>query len=269
MAQRRRLDAEMVRRELVESRSIAQREITAGRVTVGGAPALKPSRLVDPAEDVQILGPPPQFVSRAGAKLEGALEAFDIDLTGTRCLDAGSSTGGFTDCLLQRGAASVIAVDVGTHQLHERIRSDDRVDVRERTDVRSIEPADVGGFVDVVVGDLSFISLKLAMPALFRLSTSETEILLLIKPQFEAGRVEVSRGRGVITNPLIWQRVLTEIWQEATRLGGALIDVVGSSITGRSGNAEFVGRFRSGNIEPVAEHRLADVVREVAKDGML
>lgn len=227
---------------------------------MGGAPAHKASRMVDPAEDIQLLGPPPRFVSRAGAKLAGALAAFEVDPTGLRCLDAGSSTGGFTDCLLQEGAASVVAVDVGTHQLHEKIRSDERVDVRERTDIRTISAQLLGAPVDLVVGDLSFISLKLVMPALFETVKPNGEVLLLIKPQFEAGRREVSKGSGVITNPITWQRVLTEIWSEAQQLGASMTGLVTSSIKGRTGNVEFVGRFKPEPGLSVDESHLQTVV---------
>jgi 23S rRNA (cytidine1920-2'-O)/16S rRNA (cytidine1409-2'-O)-methyltransferase len=247
---------------------MAKTEIAEGRVTVGGAPALKASRMVDPAEDIQLLSPP-RFVSRAGRKLEGALEAFGVNPHGLVCLDAGSSTGGFTDCLLQEGAVRVVAVDVGTHQLHEKIRSDERVQVREQTDVRSVTAESLGGPVDLVVGDLSFISLKLVLPTLFCVVKPGSDLLLLIKPQFEAGRREVSRGSGVITNPLVWQRVLTEIWHEANDLGGAMVDVVVSPITGRTGNVEFVARFRANTDESMEETGLQQVVIDATKDGML
>lgn len=262
MAARRRLDAEMVRRKLVPTRSMAQVEIAEGRVLVGGATAHKAARLVDPGEDVRLLGPRPRYVSRAGDKLRGALDAFGISPSGLRCLDAGSSTGGFTDCLLQAGAVRIVAVDVGTHQLHERIRADDRVEVREQTDIRSVTLDSIGGPVDLVVGDLSFISLKLVMPTLFNLAKPEADLLLLIKPQFEAGKIEASRGSGVITHPLIWQRVLSAIWDEARILGGAMIAVIPSPVRGRTGNVEFVGRFSPVGGESVLEGRLQTVVMD-------
>ena len=243
MAARRRLDAELVRRGLVPSRDAAKREIEAGRVVVGNAPATKPARSVLPGDDVRILGPPPKFVSRAGRKLEAALDHFDIDPAGLTVLDAGSSTGGFTDCLLQRGAGHVVAVDVGTHQLHEKIRADDRVDVREKTDVRSIDVEALGGPVDLVVGDLSFISLKLVMLALTGVSRVDGPMLLLIKPQFEAGRQEAAKGKGVITDPAIHDRVIDEVRDAALSHGAVMVDVMVSPITGNAGNVEFVGYF--------------------------
>lgn len=212
-------------------------------MVVGNAPATKPARLVLPGDDVRLLGPPPRFVSRAGQKLDAALDHFGVDPRGLTVLDAGSSTGGFTDCLLQRGAAEVIAVDVGTHQLHERIRSDPRVDVREQTDIRSIDNQAIGGPVDLVVGDLSFISLKLVLPALIGVSRVEGPMLLLIKPQFEAGREEAARGRGIITDPAIHDRVIDEVRSAALSHGAAMLDVMVSPITGNAGNVEFVGYF--------------------------
>lgn len=241
---RRRLDAELVRRGLVPSREAAKQEIDAGRVVVGGAPATKPARLVLPGDDVRVLGPPPKYVSRAGLKLEAALDHYGIDPAGLRVLDAGSSTGGFTDCLLQRGASHVIAIDVGTNQLHERIRADDRVTVREKTDVRRVGPDDIGGSVDLVVGDLSFISLRLVLPALVDLCRPGNSMLLLIKPQFEAGRQEASKGRGVITDPAIWERVIGEVEAAALSLGAVMMGTMQSPITGNAGNVEFVGHFR-------------------------
>src|SRR4051794_40478334 len=148
---RRRLDSEMVRRRLVTSRTEAQDLIAAGRVLVAGASADKSSRMVAPAEPVQILGPPPPYVSRGGLKLEGALDHFGVSVEGLRVLDAGASTGGFTDCVLQRGARAVVAVDVGHGQLHPKLRDDPRVQVMERANVRHLSPSDIGGPADVVV----------------------------------------------------------------------------------------------------------------------
>ena len=241
---RRRLDAELVRRGLVESREAAKREIEAGRVIVGGAPATKPARQVLAGDDVQILGPPPKYVSRAGFKLAGALDHFPVDPRGVAVLDAGSSTGGFTDCLLQRGAGRVIAVDVGTHQMHERIRADERVDLHEQTDVRSVTTELTGGPVDLVVADLSFISLTLVLPTLAAVSKPDGPMLLLIKPQFEAGREEAARGRGIITDPAIHERVIEEVRVSALSHGAVMLDVMTSPITGNAGNVEFVGYFR-------------------------
>ena len=221
--------------------------------------------MVDASQNVTLTGPPPRFVGRGGLKLEGALDSFGVDPTGMRCLDAGASTGGFTDCLLQRGASMVIAVDVGTHQLHERLRDDDRVDVREQTDVRSLTVDQLGGPVDLVVGDLSFISLQLVLPVLIPLVIEGGSLLLLVKPQFEAGRKEASRGRGVIADPTIWQRVLLDVVDAADRSGAGLLGLAPSSITGAAGNVEFVvwlGRGRP--TMPERERMVERVIAEAA-----
>jgi 23S rRNA (cytidine1920-2'-O)/16S rRNA (cytidine1409-2'-O)-methyltransferase len=243
---KRRLDAEMVRRNLVPSRDAAKREIEAGRVLVDGSFATKAARMVDTAQSVVLSGPPPRFVGRGGEKLEGALDAFAIDPDGLHCLDAGSSTGGFTDCLLQRGAASVVAVDVGTNQLHERLRANPKVDVREQTDVRTLQPSDLDHQIDLVVGDLSFISLTLVLPAVVPLVGDGQSLLMLIKPQFEAGKQEASKGRGIITDPAIWRRVIGEVLQSAAENGAGLAGIVPSPITGSAGNVEFVAWLRRG-----------------------
>ena len=164
MSARRRLDAELVRRGLAASRTEAQRLIGEGLVTVGGAPADKPARLVDPGDALKVHGPARRYVSRGGEKLEAALDHFGLDPAGCRVLDAGSSTGGFTDCVLQRGATEVVAVDVGRGQLHEKLRADPRVLSRERTHLRDVRAEHIGGPVDLVVGDLSFISLTVTEP---------------------------------------------------------------------------------------------------------
>ena len=235
MAARRRLDAELVRRGLVPSRQQAQEAIDAGRVLVGGAPAGKPARLVAAGEAVVVQGPGPAYVSRGGRKLEAALDGFEIDPTGLRCLDAGASTGGFTDCLLQRGAASVVAVDVGHGLLHERVRADPRVTVVERTNVRSL---DLGERFDLVTADLSFISLRTVAPAL--VGHAAADLVLLVKPQFEAGRAEASKGRGVITDPAVHERVLEEVVVAFGLLGAAKMGVMRSPVTGADGNVELL-----------------------------
>ncbi len=231
---------------MVPSREAAKREIEAGRVLVDGSFANKVARMVDTAQSIVLSGPPPRYVGRGGEKLAGALETFAIDPKGLRCLDAGSSTGGFTDCLLQRGAASVMAVDVGTNQLHERLRADDRVDVREQTDIRRLTLADVGEQFDLVVGDLSFISLTRVVPAVLPLVGDGKSLVLLIKPQFEAGKREASKGRGIITDPAIWRRVIGEVLQSAAENGAGLAGIAPSPITGSAGNVEFVAWLRRG-----------------------
>jgi 23S rRNA (cytidine1920-2'-O)/16S rRNA (cytidine1409-2'-O)-methyltransferase len=240
---RRRLDLELVRRGLVESRARAQQAIQAGRVLVSGVPAGRAGRLVSPAESIALEGDPPRFVSRGGEKLDAALSRFGIDVAGRRCLDAGASTGGFTDCLLQRGAACVVAVDVGRGQLDWSLRGHPRVIVRERTNVRSLTTADIDGPVDMVVADLSFISLRLVAPALAGVAVPGADAVLLIKPQFEAGRHQVGRG-GVVADAAVHHEVLVRVAGELAACGLAMVDVMPSPLRGPAGNVEFLGQFR-------------------------
>jgi 23S rRNA (cytidine1920-2'-O)/16S rRNA (cytidine1409-2'-O)-methyltransferase len=228
-----------VRRGLARSREVAHAAIVDGRVTVAGAPATKPSRLVDSAEPVELHGPGPRFVSRGGAKLAAALERFSIVVDGRPALDAGASTGGFTDCLLQSGASHVVAVDVGRGQLHERLRSDARVEVRERTHVADLDPGSFAERPMVIVADLSFISLRRALPALVAVAARPADLVLLVKPQFEAGRAEASKGKGVITDPNVWRRVLGEIVAALESLGAVIMDAMPSPVRGADGNVEF------------------------------
>jgi 23S rRNA (cytidine1920-2'-O)/16S rRNA (cytidine1409-2'-O)-methyltransferase len=254
---RRRLDAELVRRGLTASRAEAQALIDAHRVLVNGSMADKSARQVAPGDAVHIEGPPPRFVGRGGDKLDHALDVFDVDVDGRRALDVGASTGGFTDCLLQRGASHVVALDVGHGQLHERLRRDARVTNLERTNVRHATIDDIGEAVDLVVGDLSFISLRLVIAPLLSLCKPGATMVLLVKPQFEAGRREVDRGRGVISDPAVHLRVRDEI-DAALRDAGC--DVVGwtdSPITGADGNREFLVHA----VSPAAAPAAGDVDR--------
>lgn len=236
---RRRLDAELVRRGLAPSRSAAARLIGDGQVLVSGVVADKVARLVDAGEPVVLLGDRPRFVGRGGEKLEGALNAFCLDPSGLRVLDAGASTGGFTDCLLQRGAAGVTALDVGHGQLHERLRADPRVEVVERVNLRYVDP-DGSDPYDAVVADLSFISLTVVLDVLVRSTTPGGWLVLLVKPQFEAGRVEVSRGRGVISDPSVWERVLLEVLASAREVAAVPRALAVSPLRGGGGNVEFL-----------------------------
>ena len=218
-------------------------------MTVAGAPAGKAGRLVGRDEPIELLAPAPRFVGRGGEKLDAALERFDITVTGRRALDAGASTGGFTDCLLQRGAAEVAAVDVGYGQLHERLRSDPRVRLLERTNVRHLRAVDVGGPFSLIVADLSFISLRTVMPALVgELAQPGADLVLLVKPQFEAGRAEVARGKGVVTDPAVWRRVLGEVQDALTGHAAAMMDAMVSPLRGADGNVEFLVHARAGAV---------------------
>jgi 23S rRNA (cytidine1920-2'-O)/16S rRNA (cytidine1409-2'-O)-methyltransferase len=200
--------------------------------------------LVAPGEAVAVLPPPRRFVGRAGEKLDAALERFGLGVDGAEVLDAGASTGGFTDCLLQRGAARVVAVDVGYGQLAARLRGDPRVDVRERTNVRSLDPADVGPF-PIVVADLSFVSLTVVAATLVALTAPGGDLVVLIKPQFEAGRREASRGRGVIRDPEVREAAVQRVRDAFAACGAAMIALMPSPITGADGNVEFLAHFRA------------------------
>jgi len=215
------------------------------RVLVNGALADKASRQVEPADAIVIEGPPARFVSRGGDKLDAALEGFGISVAGLFVLDAGASTGGFTDCLLQRGAAGVVAVDVGHGQLHPKIRNHEQVVVLEKYNVREMKAADIGGEVDAVVADLSFISLTRVIPSLLSVCRAGAPLVLLVKPQFEAGRQEVSRGRGIITDPVIHDRVRSEIDAALVSAGCAVLGWMDSPITGADGNREFLVSARA------------------------
>jgi 23S rRNA (cytidine1920-2'-O)/16S rRNA (cytidine1409-2'-O)-methyltransferase len=239
-APRRRLDAELVARGLAPSREHARSLVLAGRVLVAGAPAAKPDRQVSPAEPIIVQGPPPRFVGRGGHKLEAAIERFAVPIRGLRAVDVGASTGGFTDCLLQHGATEVVAIDVGYGQLHEKLRADPRVRNIERCNVRSVDVDALGGPAPLVVVDVSFISLATVAPALVALLASGGVLVALVKPQFEAGRVEVSKGSGVVRDPLVWRRVLDEARSGLAAAGAVMMGAMVSPIRGASGNVEFL-----------------------------
>jgi 23S rRNA (cytidine1920-2'-O)/16S rRNA (cytidine1409-2'-O)-methyltransferase len=242
--QRRRVDRELVRRGLVGSREEAQRVIAERRVQVDGAPVRKAASLVLPGQHLLVGGPPPRFVSRGGEKLQGALDRFGLDLTGALVLDAGISTGGFADCALQAGASGVIGVDVGYGQLAERLRTDPRVELHERTNVRSIGTGTFAGRrIDVLVADLSFISLTTVLPVLLPLVHPDGQAVVLVKPQFEVGRARLGRG-GIVRGSEGWifalERVATAVEEADWRLDG----LMPSPITGAAGNVEFLALLR-------------------------
>lgn len=233
-----------MKRGLVESRSEAVRLIESGNVTVSGAFADKASRMVGSDEPIVVVEQK-RFVSRGGDKMQHALDTFAVSVADRSVLDAGVSTGGFTDCVLQSGARRVFAVDVGRNQLHERIKSDSRVMWRDGVNVRSLVAEDMPFACSLVVADLSFISLTKVLPALCAVVTPETghdraEMLLLVKPQFEAGRVEVSRGKGVITDPALHDEAIRTVTECVEGLGARVVGVVESPIKGAEGNTEFL-----------------------------
>jgi 23S rRNA (cytidine1920-2'-O)/16S rRNA (cytidine1409-2'-O)-methyltransferase len=242
----------------VSTRSQAVAAVAGGRVFVGGAPATSPARQVGDDEPINVEGPAPRFVSRGGEKLEGALAAFPIAVSGVRALDAGASTGGFTDCLLQRGAAAVVAVDVGRGQLAWSLRNDPRVSVQDRTNLRHLGPEEIGGVVSLAVADLSFISLLTVAPALARCTTPDADLVLLVKPQFEAGRARVGKG-GVVRDPEVHRDVIVQVARGLDDAGLPVVAVVESPLTGADGNREFLVHVRRGGT-PAADAQLAAVV---------
>jgi 23S rRNA (cytidine1920-2'-O)/16S rRNA (cytidine1409-2'-O)-methyltransferase len=236
---RARLDRELVRRGLAPSRVAAQEAIAAGQVTVDGAPAGKPSTLVGRQQDLVVLEAVRRWVSRGGDKLEAALDALDIPVTGRVCLDAGASTGGFTDVLLARGAHMVVAVDVGYGQLAWKLRNDPRVVVLERTHVRDLTADLLGDVVpELVVADLSFISLATVLPALRAVADPDADWCCLVKPQFEAGPGFVGRG-GVVRDSAGWAVALDRVARAAGDLGLAVMAGAVSALPGPAGNIEF------------------------------
>lgn len=241
-APRRRVDRELVRRGLVPSREEAQRVIGLRRVQVDGAPVAKPSTLVRPDQQLRVGGPPPRFVSRGGEKLQAALDTFLPSVVGARVLDAGISTGGFTDCLLQAGAAAVVGVDVGYGQLAERLRRDPRVELHERTHVRDVDADLLGGPVDALVADLSFISLTGVLARLLPHVRADGWAVVLVKPQFEVGRARVGRG-GVVRDEGARLDALRSVARAAAAAGWPFAGLRPSPLRGAAGNVEYVAHL--------------------------
>jgi 23S rRNA (cytidine1920-2'-O)/16S rRNA (cytidine1409-2'-O)-methyltransferase len=236
---RRRLDAELVRRGLASSRVEAQEAVRAGKVLVAGTPATKPTTMVGEDAALTLTGPSRRFVSRGGDKLRAALDRFPVDASARDALDAGASTGGFTDCLLKAGAARVLAVDVGYGQLDWGLRNDARVTVMERTNIRGLNPDDLPFRPSLLVADLSFISLCRVATALVALGQETATFITLVKPQFEAGRRDIGRG-GVVRDPEVWRRVLGAVASSFTMAGAAPRAVIASPLLGPAGNVEFL-----------------------------
>ncbi|CAM3194067.1 TlyA family RNA methyltransferase [Nocardioides dubius] len=264
---RLRLDAELVRRKLARSREHASELIAARRVTVSGALATKPATGVttDVAIVVREDSSTPDYVSRGGHKLAGALRAFGADgfsVAGRRCLDAGASTGGFTDVLLRAGAAEVVAVDVGYGQLAWQIRQDPKVKVHDRTNIRELTPELIDGRVDVVVGDLSFISLLLVLEPLLGVVNDDADLALMVKPQFEVGKERVGKG-GVVRDPALRAEAVQAVADAAAARGWGARAVATSPLPGPSGNVEFFLWLRRGPAVIGAEEIRAEVERGV------
>lgn len=262
---RLRLDAELVRRGLARSREHASELVHAGLVTVQGATATKPATGVTTDVAIVVKADPDreEYVSRGGHKLAGALQGLarhDLSVTGLRCLDAGASTGGFTDVLLRGGAREVVAVDVGYGQLAWSLRSDPRVVVHDRTNIRDLTPELIGGPVDVVVGDLSFISLTLVLGPLVGVTAANGSLALMVKPQFEVGRERVGKG-GVVRDPALRAEAVQNVASAAGAQGWGAVAVTTSPLPGPSGNVEFFLLLRQGEAEIGAREIRAEVER--------
>jgi 23S rRNA (cytidine1920-2'-O)/16S rRNA (cytidine1409-2'-O)-methyltransferase len=266
---RLRLDAELVRRGLARSREHASELIADGRVKVSGVVATKPATGITTDVAIVVREDPdrPEYVSRGGHKLEGALTAFaahGVVVEGRRCLDAGASTGGFTDVLLRHGAREVLAVDVGYGQLAWSLQSDDRVVVHDRTNIRELTLDLVGDPVDLVVGDLSFISLELVLDALISVTSPEGELALMVKPQFEVGKDRVGKG-GVVRDLALRAEAVTSVAEAADRRGWGAVAVTTSPLPGPSGNVEFFLLLRHGP----ARIGQPEIAAEVQRSGAL
>ena len=241
---KQRIDKLLHERGLADSLPKAQALVMAGVVLVDEKRAEKPSDQFTPEATIRIKGDSPEskYASRGGLKLEAALNEFNIDPTGFTCLDIGSSTGGFTDCLLQHGAARVVAVDAGTNQLVWKLREDPRVEVREKTNARELKPEDFDSPFDLIVIDVSFISVTKIVPVLSALLKPAGKVVILIKPQFEVGKGEVGKG-GVVREPEKHQRVIAEVNASAAENHLVLTALIDSPITGAEGNKEFLALY--------------------------
>jgi len=224
---------------MFDSRTMAREAIEAGEVAVAGVVAPKPATMVTAQVGISMVGESDRFVGRGGRKLQAAIDAFAIDATGKRAIDVGASTGGFTDCLLQAGAASVVALDVGYGQLHWRLRSDDRVTVVERTNVRTADLGPLGAPFDLVVADLSFIGLSLVAPQLGAALGVDGDIIVLVKPQFEVGKDRVGKG-GIVRDPELHRTAIEVVIAAFDAVGVGIRGGVASPVTGAKGNREFL-----------------------------
>lgn len=270
MVRRARLDAELVRRGLARSREQAGELVSDGRVDIGGVRARKPATAVDPAAPIRVRDGARQYVSRGAHKLLGALAAFGTDglrVAGRRCLDAGASTGGFTEVLLGAGAGEVVAVDVGYGQLAWPLRTDERVRVHERSNVRSLTPESIGGPVHLCVADLSFISLRLVLPALVGCLGPGADLVPMVKPQFEVGRERVGSG-GVVRDPQLRAEAVLSVATCAAEFGLGTAGVVASPLPGPSGNVEFFLWLRAdaGPVEPARVRQVAEAASAVGRE---
>lgn len=267
MPRRARVDAELVRRGLARSRQQAAELIGAGRVSVDGMPAAKPATSIAVSAHITVeQAGERSWVSRGAHKLIGALDTFSLDVTGRRCLDAGASTGGFTEVLLDRGAREVVAVDVGYGQLAWSLRSDDRVAVIERTNVRELTPQAIDGPVDMVVADLSFISLATVLPALTACASPDADIVPMVKPQFEVGKDRVGAG-GVVADPQLRAESVLSVAARAAALGWQTVGATASPLPGPSGNVEYFLWLRARTDAALTGHDLEQAVHRAVTEG--
>lgn len=267
MARRARVDAELVRRGLARSRQQAAELIGAGKVSIDGMPAVKPATAVPVTAALTVTDDGERrWVSRGAHKLLGALDAFNIPVADRRCLDAGASTGGFTEVLLDRGAAEVVAVDVGYGQLAWSLRSDPRVMVVERTNVRDLSPEAIGGRVDLIVADLSFISLSTVLPALAGCAWPGADIVPMVKPQFEVGKGQVGAG-GVVHDAALRADAVLAVARRVGELGWHTVDVTASPLPGPSGNVEYFLWLRAETDRGLSADGLVDAVRRAVSEG--
>ncbi|GBE68328.1 TlyA family rRNA (cytidine-2'-O)-methyltransferase [Mycobacterium sp. MFM001] len=265
MARRARVDAELVRRGLARSRQQAAELIGAGKVSIDGMPAVKPATAVAVTATLRVADDAERsWVSRGAHKLIGALDTFGISVEGRRCLDAGASTGGFTEVLLDRGAREVIAADVGYGQLAWSLRSDPRVVVVERTNARDLSPAAIGGPVDAIVADLSFISLTTVLPALATCASPDADIVPMVKPQFEVGKGQVGAG-GVVRDPALRADAVLSVAHNAEKLGWRTVGVTASPLPGPSGNVEYFLWLRAD--QGMSGDALVQAVRSAVNEG--
>jgi 23S rRNA (cytidine1920-2'-O)/16S rRNA (cytidine1409-2'-O)-methyltransferase len=267
MTRRARVDAELVRRGLARSRQQAAELIDAGRVSIDGMRAVKAATAVAVTANLTVEASDERtWVSRGAHKLIGALDAFGIDVTGRRCLDAGASTGGFTEVLLDRGAAEVVAVDVGYGQLAWSLRSDPRVAVIERTNVRDLTPDIIGEPAGLVVADLSFISLATVLPALTACASDDADIVPMVKPQFEVGRTQVGSG-GVVSDPELRTAAVLAVAARAGGLGWQTVGATASPLPGPSGNVEYFLWLRANTERGLQGDQLDAAVRRAVEEG--
>ena len=267
MTRRARVDAELVRRGLARSRQQAAELIGAGRVTIDGMPAAKPATAMEISAALSVEGDEERtWVSRGAHKLIGALDAFGLSVDNCRCLDAGASTGGFTEVLLDRGAREVVAVDVGYGQLAWSLRNDPKVIVYERTNVRELTADAIGGPVDLVVADLSFISLATVLPALTSCASHDADIVPMVKPQFEVGKDRVGAG-GVVSDPEFRADAVLAVARRAAELQWQPVGVTASPLPGPSGNVEYFLHLRATAESPLQGDRLELAVRRAVAEG--